>query len=119
MGSSKEPSIGYELGPRSDKKKAIKEYKITIRNIGNGFANTLVIHTGFNIGGLAYNKVISVGDSEYLSLMIDPNALKVGIDFGLQYIDAMRNEYIQTYIISEKYGQMEIECGYPRFLVQY
>lgn len=67
---------------------------------------------------MAYNKVISVGESEYLFFMIDPNGLKKGIGFGIQYIDAMRNEYVQEYTISEKHGQIEIECGYPGFLEQ-
>ncbi len=44
--------------------------------------------------------------------------LKHGMEFGIQYIDAMRNEYIQEYIILEKRGHIDIECGYPKFLKQ-
>lgn len=118
VGADKEPPNGFELGPKTDGKKATKQVKITIRNIGNGFANTLVIHTGYNVGGMAYNKVITVGDAQFLFFMADSDDLKQGMEFGIQYIDAMRNEYIQEYIISEKRGHVDIECGYPKFLKQ-
>lgn len=118
VGSNKDAKSGFELGPQSSKKKATKEIKVTIKNIGNGFAKTLVIHTGFNFGGMAYNKVISVGETESLFFMADPNDLIKGINFGIQYINAMRNEYIQEYEIVENYGQIEIECGYPVFIEQ-
>lgn len=94
------------------------EIDITIKNIGNGFANTLVIHTGDTIGGKGYNKVILVGESESLSFLINPYDLVKGKNFGIQYIDAMRNEYIQEYTIIENEGQIDIECGYPQFLKQ-
>jgi hypothetical protein len=116
VGSNKDAKSGFELGPHSDENKATKEIKVTIKNIGNGFAKTLVIHTGFNFGGVAYNKVISVGEVESLFFMVDPNDLIKGIKFGIQYIDAMRNEYIQEYEVVENHGQIEIECGYPGFL---
>lgn len=112
-GATKRVEKGYEIGSKSDSK---KQYNITIKNIGNGFANTLVFHTGFNIGGIAYNKVILVGESEFLFFMIEPNNLKRGINFGIQYIDAMRNEYIQEYTIIEKNGRVDIECGYPNYI---
>lgn len=38
--------------------------------------------------------MILVGESDYLFLMIEPNNLKKGVTFGIQYIDTMRNEYI-------------------------
>lgn len=113
LGTNKDIKKGYELGPKSNGK---KRYNITIKNIGNGFANTLVLHTGFNVGGLSYNKVILVGESEYLFFMIEPNSLKDGINFGIQYIDAMRNEYVQEYTIAEKNGDIDIECGYPNYI---
>jgi hypothetical protein len=50
--------------------------------------------------------------------MVEPNLLKKGISFGIQYIDAMRNEYIQEYTVIERYEHVDIECGYPRFLEQ-
>lgn len=118
VGSNKEAKSGFELGPKYDNKKATKEIKVTIKNIGNGFAKTLVIHTGFNFGGMAYNEVISVGEIESLFFMADANDLIKGINFGIQYIDAMRNEYIQEYEVVENYGQVKIECGYPGFLEQ-
>ncbi len=98
--------------------KTTKQVKVTIRNIVNGFADTLVIHTESNIGGMAYNKVITVGDAQFLFFMADSDDLKHGMEFGIQYIDAMRNEYIQEYIILEKRGHIDIACGYPKFLKQ-
>lgn len=115
VGTNKDAKKGYEIGSKADGK---KRFNITIKNIGNGFANTLVLHTGFNIGGIAYNKVILVGESDYLFLMIEPNSLKKGVTFGIQYIDASRNEYIQEYIIAEKNGHIDIECGYPNYIEQ-
>lgn len=67
---------------------------------------------------MAYNKVISVTESECVFFMVEPNLLKKGISFGIQYIDAMRNEYIQEYTVIERYEHVDIECGYPRFLEQ-
>ena len=115
VGTDKDAKKGYEIDSKANGK---KRFNITIKNIGNGFANTLVLHTGFNIGGIAYNKVILVGESDYLFLMIEPNSLKKGVTFGIQYIDAMRNEYIQEYIIAEKNGHIDIECGYPNYIEQ-
>lgn len=117
VGANKDAS-GFELGPKSDEKNATKEIKVTIKNIGNGFAKTLVVHTGFDLGGMAYNKVISVGEAECLFFKADPNALVKGLCFGIQYIDAMRNEYIQEYRIIENHEHIDIECGYPGFLEQ-
>lgn len=99
-------------------KKRWEKIKVTIKNIGNGFANALVIHTGFNLGGLSYNKVFSVGESDSIFFVVDPNNLKKGIGFGIQYIDAMRNEYLQGYNVSEEHGHINIECCYPRFIEQ-
>ena len=118
VGSSKDAVTGFELGPRHDGKKATKEINVTIKNIGNGFAKTLVVHTGFNFGGLAYNKVISVGESETLFFMVDSNDLADGLSFTIQYIDAMRNEYMQKYVIKDNGRHLDIECGYPGFLDQ-
>lgn len=118
VGAEKDVKKGFSLGANSDEKKCKKEIKVTIKNIGNGFANTMVIHTGFNFGGLSYNKVISVGESEALFFFADPNDLKKGLNFGIQYIDAMRNEYVQEYTVIDKNGHIDIECGYPEFLEQ-
>lgn len=117
VGSDKDTKKGFTLGDKSDEETGEK-IKVTKKNIGNGFANTLVIHTGFNLRGLSYNKVISVGDSDGLFFMVAPKDLKKEIDFGIQYIDAMRNEYVQEYKMSEEHGYIDIECGYPAFLEQ-
>ena len=90
-----------------------------IKRIGNGFANTLVVHTGANSGGLAFNNVIAVGESIDLFFMVDEDELKKGLHFGIQYIDSMRNEYIQEYDMKKKYSSIKIECGYPGFLEQF
>ena len=50
--------------------------------------------------------------------MINPNDLVKGINFSIQYIDAMRNEYVQEYTIKNDHKQIGIECGYPEFLEQ-
>ena len=113
-----EPSTGFSLGDRTDDKEKQKTINVTIKNIGNGFAKTLVIHTGFNVGGHAFNKVINVGDNAYTFFVLNKDNLQGGVSFSLQYIDSMTNEYIQEYTIKSKYSTIEIECGYPQLLGQ-
>ena len=114
----RELSKGFSLGkvPEDDKKR--KEVRVSIQNIGNGFATTLVIHTGFNIGGLAFNKVIPVGECAYTFFMVDPENLKEGLHFGIQYIDSMTNEYIQEYTMASDGSLIEKDCGYPQLIKQ-
>ena len=114
----RELSKGFSLGkvPEDDKKR--KEVRVSIQNIGNGFATTLVIHTGFNIGGLAFNKVIPVGECAYTFFVVNPENLKEGLHFGIQYIDSMTNEYIQEYTMESDGSLIEIDCGYPQLLKQ-
>lgn len=113
-----ELSTGFSLGERTDDKEKQKTINVTIKNIGNGFAKTLVIHTGFNVGGHAFNKVINIGDNAYTFFVLNKDNLQDGVSFSLQYIDSMTNEYIQEYTIKSKYSTIEIECGYPQLLGQ-
>ena len=110
---------GFSLGKLSEDKKEQKQVNVNIKNIGNGFANTLVVHTGANFGGLAFNNVIAVGESVNLFFVVDKNELNNGVHFGIQYIDSMRNEYIQEYDMKMEYNSVRIECGYPGFLEQF
>lgn len=105
---------------------------LELENIGNGFANTLVVHLGNNIGGESYHRLIKVGEKEHLELEFyydDIMHCIHNIQFSLQYVDCMTNEYIQTYsmecsnsaeIIIDKTATMSIiiESGYPRFIGQ-
>lgn len=118
ISDNKDVRNGFTLGSKDAEIATPKRISVTIKNIGNGFANTLVIHTGFNFGGQAYRRVISVGESESLYFMVDPNVLSKGVYFSIQYVDSMRNEYIQKYEIIEKQGSLDIDCGYPKFLEQ-
>ena len=77
----------------------------------------MVVHTGANIGGLSFNKVIPVGESVYTFFIVDPTQLKEGLNFGLHYIDSMTNEYLQEYRISCEYNSIEIDCGYPQLIM--
>lgn len=113
-----EVSTGFSLGDRADDKEKQKTINVTIKNIGHGFAKTLVIHTGFNIGGLAFNKVINVGDNTYTFFVLNTDNLNDGVSFALQYIDSMTNEYIQEYTIKKAHNTIEIECGYPHLMKQ-
>ena len=114
----RELSKGFSLGKVPDDNKKRKEVRVSIKNIGNGFATTLVIHTGFNIGGLAFNKVIPVGECAYTFFIVDPVNLKEDLHFGLQYVDSMTNEYIQEYTMKADGSIIEIDCGYPQLLRQ-
>lgn len=52
---------GFGLGDRTEDKEKQQTIYVAIKNIGHGFAKTLVIHTGFNIGGLALTKSSLLG----------------------------------------------------------
>lgn len=106
----------YKLGQPSDQKKNEKKFFFTIKNIGNGFATTSVVRTGENFGGMAYEKVITIGKTETIAFVVDSQKLKDGIIFQLMFIDSMHNEYIQTYRIKQTEQRIEIENGYPEFL---
>ena len=114
----RELSKGFSLGSVPEDEKKRKEVRVSIQNIGNGFATTLVVHTGFNIGGLAFNKVIPVGECAYTFFMVDPENLRDGLKFRIQYVDSMTNEYIQEYTMLADGSSIEIDCGYPRLLEQ-
>lgn len=118
QGSRNESRTGFSLGNETDDKEKEKTIYVTIKNIGHGFAKTLVIHNGSNIVGLAFNKVINVGDCAYTYFVLNKDNLKEGLSFSLQYIDSMTNEYIQEYTIKAKHGVIDIECGYPQLLEQ-
>lgn len=108
----------YSLGDKSKEKEMTQEIKFNVKNIGNGYASTVVLHTGFVAGGIKYNKLIATGEIENLCFFCAPDDLENGISFGIQYIDAKRNEYVQEYEIIKKYGTIDIECGYPEFIKQ-
>lgn len=109
---------GFSLGNRTDDKEKQTKINVVIRNIGNGFAKTLVIYTGYNIGGNAFNKVINVDDREYIFFILNKENIKDEVSFRLQYIDSMTNEYLQNYEIKEENGRIIIECGYPQLIEQ-
>ena len=107
-GSNHDMNNGFSLPGEAEKKgEELKQVDITIKNIGNGFATTLVIYTGANFGGLAFRKVIPVGESVYAFFMVDTDKLEDGLYFGLNFVDAMRNEYIQEYALKKDGNQMK------------
>ena len=109
---------GFSLGDSTDEKEKQKIINVAIRNIGHGFAKTLVIQTGDNIGGLAFSKVINVGDCAYTFFVLNKDNLGTDMSFALQYIDSITNEYIQEYTIITEHSTIDIECGYPQLLKQ-
>ncbi len=115
-------TINGELIESDSKVKKIY-YKIKIKNIGRGFANTLVIQNGENHGGIIYKKLIQVNDSNefYFEINIKNNFSKDKIEFGILYIDCMTNEYIQTYEMQFKrqnLDDVDLDVGYPNFIGQ-
>lgn len=97
--------------------------KINIKNIGNGFAKTLVINTGENIGGIAYDELIQVNDTNefYLKIHLVTDVIYDEINFAIRYIDCMTNEYMQYYKIEwscNKFDKIKINNGYPSFICQ-
>lgn len=105
----------------STSEEKILYYRIKLRNIGRGFANTLVIYTGENVGGIAYNELIQVNDSgEFcFETHTSKNILGDEINFAVRYIDCMTNEYSQFYTIqwkSQDFNDIKLDNGYPHFL---
>ncbi len=117
----------YEIKSKATNNDILEEkilyYRIRLRNIGQGFANTLVIYTGKNLGGIAYNELIQVNDSGEFCFEIhaSKNILGDDINFGVRYIDCMTNEYTQQYTIqwrSQNFKDIKLENGYPNFICQ-
>lgn len=117
VGAEKNPRRGFEVGEKIAAQNIKKDINISIKNIGNGFASILILRTGF-MGGLEYKKVLCVDETDYIFLKVDPKLLEDEIVFGIQYIDAMRNEYEQTYTMRSAKGHIDVECGYPQYLEQ-
>jgi len=109
----RELSKGFSLGSVPEDEKKRREVRVSIQNIGNGFATTLVIHTGVNVEGFTFNKVIPVGECAYTFFMVDLENLKDGLKFRIRYVDSMTNEYIQEYTMQSDGSLIEIDCGYP------
>ena len=115
--SRHEASIGFGVGSRTEDKEKHRHVDVIIKNIGNGFAKTLVICTDqTGIGGHEFNRVISVGECTHTFFVLNKDDENEIIPFSLQYIDSMTNEYIQNYELKVVHGRVEIECGYPQVL---
>ncbi len=115
--SRHEASCGFGIGSRTDNKEKQRRVDVCIKNIGHGFAKTLVIHTNqTGFGGHAFNRVINVGESANTFFMLNKDDANDIMTFSLQYIDSMTNEYIQNYELKIENGRVEIECGYPQLL---
>lgn len=110
-GVKAEKGYNYDFSNRNSRR-----VEIMIKNIGKGFADILAIHTKTNIGGEAFNKVLLTGEAELFYIQIDPRQLTEEVIFWIHYIDAMRNEYMQKYTLSETNGNVEIESGYPELI---
>lgn len=116
----------YEIYSKMSKdasEEKILYYRMSLRNIGRGFAYTLVIKTGYNYGGIAYRELIQVNDSGEFCLKIhtSKDIINDYICFGVQYIDCMTNEYIQKYYMkweNKNLGDTKLDYGYPVFLGQ-
>lgn len=118
-GDTRELRKGFSLPGNTEKRsEELKQVNITIKNIGNGFATTVVVYTGFNLGGLAFKHVIPVGESVHTFFMVDKEKLEDGIPFGFNFVDSMRNEYIQEYEMKMDGGQIVIDCDYPAFMTE-
>lgn len=127
LNNSKKETI-YEIknenSKNNSKPKKTLYLKLKVFNIGEGFANTLVIKTGENFGGIDFKKLILKNESSelYLKMNIYDESIKnYDIKFAIQYIDCKTNEYLQLYSIKiedQNSNTVDIENGYPKFLSQ-
>lgn len=110
---------------------SLVEIDLSLENIGNGFANTLVLHLGWNAGGEAFQRLLKIGEKDYLQLRfyLDDTKHISNISFAIQYVDCMTNEYIQHYTVKcssilsllpaeDIAKNIQIENGYPQFIGQ-
>ncbi len=88
---------------------------VNLENIGRGFANTLVVRTEENVGGIAFNEVIKINESKRICLEVHED--EEYIKFAIMYIDCMTNEYEQVYTIYLG-KKIDIDNGYPKFIGQ-
>lgn len=108
---------GFYVGVYPDDKKKLGFF-ITIKNIGNGFANTLAIYTSRNdVGGQYFNEVIPIGEESHTYFIVSEEEMKDEIEFYISFVDAMTNEYIQKYTLKYDLDIPKIECGYPQNFV--
>ncbi len=117
-GDAKDHStVGFALCEDTVDKEKNRFIYVKIKNIGHGFANTLVVHTNqTDIGGHAFNRVINVGECAYTYFVISKGRESDCPIFALQYVDSKTNEYIQQYEIRKEYNRIIIENGYPQFI---
>lgn len=115
-GAIKNPISGFDLDNESRDNKTTVD--ITIKNIGNGFASILVLRNDYNIGGFAFNKVICANEEEYVFLRAKTESFETDVRFNIQYIDAIRNEYVQEYTVKKSNNHINVDCSYPEFLEQ-
>ena len=111
-----EAYFGFTVGEVSCDTRKTKTFCAEIKNVGNGFAKTIVIYTGACLGGAAFSRVINAGDSVYLNFCIDSDSVFDGQQFSIRYVDSMANEYLQKYVIKREYVTDTIECGYPQLM---
>lgn len=115
--SRHEASIGFGIGTRTEEQEKHRHVDVKIKNIGHGFAKTLVIRTNqTGIGGHEFNRVINVGECMHTYFVLNKDDASEIFSFSLQYIDSMTNEYIQNYELKVDHGRVEIESGYPQLL---
>ena len=117
---SKAPFIEITNRNYEVNKNEIMLMDVDLENIGIGFANTLVVHVGQNLGGIGYPNLFKVGEKKHLQLRfyLDDAEKHNDLMFGLQFIDCMTNEYIQMYTIHYSKKKISIESGYPQFIGQ-
>lgn len=111
--------VGRNKSSTKQNQREFREMWVRITNIGVGFADTLTIGTGKNLMGEAYTEVITVGDSRIIKLKVDANLFSEGhsAEFFFVYIDAMTNEYYQSYSIEmSEDGRYKIVAGYPNLI---
>ena len=108
------PNRTYKVDPKN-----LWLLDLELENIGNGFANTLVMHLGTNIGGETYHRLLKVNEKDQIQLKFYFDDVKYGsLEFGLQFVDCMTNEYLQIYSINYLKQAIRIESGYPIFIGQ-
>lgn len=118
-GSGKAVVGAINLGPGKAQDRT-KEVKLTISNIGNGFAYTLRLYNDFDEEGMAFKRIYTVGGSDQVRFAFDIKQFDVGvkIPISIKYLDSKGNEYMQTFEFYRRDAKsigLRVDTGYPQF----
>ena len=109
-----QPVLFTYLGEKLPEKEYQTKFLIKITNIGNGYAKLRMLIRDNNKNADVFPVVLKINETIYIDVTISIFDLLHPIEFSIQFIDSMTNEYIQKYIIRSEVALRDIESEYPQ-----